>query len=89
MFRTVCSIELSFSFFQPNAPVFVTEFWSGWFDHWGEKHHKVKTDVIEKSLRSILSRGASVNFYMFHGELYNNNDLLVFCSCLYQRSLKL
>jgi len=52
---------------QPKHPIFVTEFWSGWFDHWGEKHHKVKIDVIEKSLISILTRGASVNFYMFHG----------------------
>ncbi|ESO09774.1 hypothetical protein HELRODRAFT_195009 [Helobdella robusta] len=23
---------------QPNKPLFVMEFWSGWFDHWGEKH---------------------------------------------------
>ena len=57
----------------------MTEFWSGWFDHWGEKHHKVKIDVIEKSLISILKRGASVNFYMFHGEL----DIHYFRNCFF------
>ncbi|XP_065055628.1 beta-galactosidase-1-like protein 2 [Rhopilema esculentum] len=53
--------------YQPNMPVFVTEFWSGWFDHWGEKHHTVKIERIEKALRTILASGASFNFYMFHG----------------------
>jgi hypothetical protein len=24
---------------QPGKPLMVMEFWSGWFDHWGEKHH--------------------------------------------------
>ena len=23
---------------QPDRPVMVMEFWTGWFDHWGEKH---------------------------------------------------
>ncbi len=22
-----------------DTPLMVMEFWSGWFDHWGEKHH--------------------------------------------------
>ena len=25
---------------QPDAPLMVMEFWTGWFDHWGEEHHK-------------------------------------------------
>ena len=24
---------------QPGMPKMVTEYWSGWFDHWGEKFH--------------------------------------------------
>ena len=24
---------------QPDMPLMVMEFWTGWFDHWGEKHH--------------------------------------------------
>ncbi len=58
--------------YQPTGPLMVTEFWSGWFDHWGEPHH-VSADgsaSIERSVKTldeILSCGASVNFYMFHG----------------------
>jgi beta-galactosidase len=50
----------------------VSEFWSGWFDHWGEEHH-LDADggtSIQRSLDAldeILSAGASINFYMFHG----------------------
>ena len=38
---------------QPNRPVFVTEYWPGWFDHWFEQVHntlnvkgKVKRDLF-------------------------------------------
>ena len=24
---------------RPGQPLFVMEFWTGWFDHWGEIHH--------------------------------------------------
>ena len=58
--------------YQPEGPLMVMEFWSGWFDHWGEPHHisEDSSDSIQRSvdtLDEILSMGASVNFYMFHG----------------------
>lgn len=58
--------------YQPAGPLMVTEFWSGWFDHWGELHHLSEdgSDSIQRSvdtLDEILAVGASVNFYMFHG----------------------
>jgi beta-galactosidase len=58
--------------YQPEGPLMVMEFWSGWFDHWGEPHHVIEdgSDSIQRSLDTldeILSMGASVNFYMFHG----------------------
>ena len=58
--------------YQPESPLMVTEFWSGWFDHWGEAHHLSadSSDSIERSVQTlddILAAGASVNFYMFHG----------------------
>ncbi|MCU0486960.1 MAG: beta-galactosidase, partial [Anaerolineales bacterium] len=58
--------------YQPEGPLMVMEFWSGWFDHWGEKHHISEdgSDSIQRSvdtLDELLSLGASVNFYMFHG----------------------
>lgn len=52
---------------QPGMPLMVMEFWTGWFDHWGEKHHVVSNEQFEQVLRWILNEGGSVNFYMFHG----------------------
>ena len=53
--------------YQPDQPLMCTEFWNGWFDHWGEPHHtrdgKDAADVLDQMLKA----GASVNFYMFHG----------------------
>jgi beta-galactosidase len=58
--------------YQPEGPLMVMEFWSGWFDHWGEEHHIIEDggSSIQRSLDTlddILAAGASVNFYMFHG----------------------
>ena len=45
----------------------VTEFWDGWFDHWGEEHHTQSADTAAATMEDILKFGASVNLYMFHG----------------------
>lgn len=52
---------------QPTGPLMCSEFWDGWFDSWGGHHHT--TDVAQASadLDALLSAGASVNLYMFHG----------------------
>ena len=53
---------------QPDKPMMVSEFWSGWFDHWGNKqHHTTTVKDYETNLREILDAGASVNLYMFEG----------------------
>ena len=54
---------------QPQHPLMVMEFWTGWFDHWGEKHlgRNISPQDFNKELRNILAEGASVNLYMFHG----------------------
>ena len=46
----------------------VAEFWSGWFDHWGEQHHTLNLDKTANTVVEILNAGASINFYMFHGK---------------------
>ena len=28
---------------QPDAPLMVTEFWTGWFDAWGNRKHNIMT----------------------------------------------
>ncbi|WP_035803679.1 glycoside hydrolase family 35 protein [Kitasatospora mediocidica] len=52
---------------QPVGPLMCTEFWNGWFDRWGG-HHVVR-DPAQAALEldDLLSTGASVNLYMFHG----------------------
>ena len=52
---------------QPNKPVTVMEFWSGWFDHWGEKHSVLTVSKALERIGHILSVGGSINLYMFHG----------------------
>lgn len=52
---------------QPDAPLMVMEFWTGWFDWWGEKHHTLTLQDFSEELNKILSAKSSVNFYMFFG----------------------
>jgi len=55
---------------QPGRPTMVTEYWSGWFDHWGEQYtgSRSLTD-FSNNLGYILdhNNGSSVNMYMFFG----------------------
>ncbi len=52
---------------QPTGPLMCSEFWVGWFDHWGAHHHTTPVDQAAAELDAVLSTGASVNIYMFHG----------------------
>ncbi|GGS00951.1 beta-galactosidase [Streptomyces humidus] len=52
---------------QPEGPLMCSEFWIGWFDHWGGPHHGRNTEDAAADLDRLLSAGASVNIYMFHG----------------------
>ncbi|WP_344754997.1 glycoside hydrolase family 35 protein [Gryllotalpicola koreensis] len=52
---------------QPTGPLMCSEFWCGWFDDWGAHHHTTSTAAAAAELDEILSAGASVNIYMFHG----------------------
>jgi len=52
---------------RPGQPLFATEYWPGWFDHWGHPHETRSTETQVADLRYILDHKASVNIYMFHG----------------------
>jgi beta-galactosidase len=52
---------------QPTGPLMCSEFWDGWFDDWGGHHHVTPADQAAQQLEEMLSLGASVNIYMFHG----------------------
>jgi beta-galactosidase len=53
--------------FRPTGPRMAGEWWAGWFDQWGGKHETTDAAVEARELDSMLTRGYSVNFYMFHG----------------------
>jgi beta-galactosidase len=53
--------------FQPNAPVFIAEYWDGWFDHWGEKHQVTDAAVQEAEIRTVIEKGYSISLYMIEG----------------------
>ncbi len=52
---------------RPNSPRMCGEYWNGWFDHWGEKHHTTDAAAEARELQWMLEQGYSVNLYMFHG----------------------
>lgn len=64
--RPEASFDLLRKYF-PDSPNMVMEFWNGWFDHWGEEHHTRDPQDTADTFEHMLSRGDSVNFYMFHG----------------------
>ena len=51
----------------PGMPVYVAEYWDGWFDHWGERHQTTDAAVQEAEIRSMLAEGDSLSLYMVHG----------------------
>ena len=53
--------------FRPGTPVFNSEYWDGWFDHWGEHHHVTDLQQQAQEIDWMLSQGYSINLYMFHG----------------------
>ncbi|MFD5969748.1 glycoside hydrolase family 35 protein [Streptomyces sp. NPDC060311] len=52
---------------RPADPFFCAEFWNGWFDHWGEKHHVRPAAGAAETVGDILDEGGSVSLYMAHG----------------------
>ncbi|MFE0626164.1 beta-galactosidase family protein [Streptomyces sp. NPDC058864] len=52
---------------QGDGPLMCTEFWNGWFDRWGGVHVVRDAASAAADLDELLSAGASVNLYMFHG----------------------
>lgn len=53
--------------YRPNGPFINSEYWAGWFDHWGAKHAHTNTEAQVANFRWMLEQGYSVSIYMFHG----------------------
>ena len=56
-----------FAAFRQGVPRMCGEYWDGWFDHWGEKHHVTPPEETARTVDWMLSRGISLNLYMVHG----------------------
>lgn len=53
--------------FRPDGPLWVGEYWAGWFDHWGENHANTNTDKQVAEYESLLKQAYSVNLYLLWG----------------------
>jgi beta-galactosidase len=51
----------------PDGPLMCGEFYSGWFDTWGNPHTFGNTDPYLKDMEYMLKNGASYSIYMAHG----------------------
>ena len=52
---------------RPDTPLMCSEFWSGWFDHWGRKHETRDAATMVSGIKDMLDRGISFSLYMTHG----------------------
>ena len=51
----------------PKGPLVNSEYYSGWIDHWGEKHVQYDSKDVCRTLDKMLAMNASVNIYLFSG----------------------
>lgn len=52
---------------RPETPLMCSEFWSGWFDHWGRKHETRDAATMVGGIKDMLDRNISFSLYMTHG----------------------
>lgn len=52
---------------RPDTPLMCSEFWSGWFDHWGRKHETRSAKTMVQGIKDMLDRHISFSLYMAHG----------------------
>ena len=57
----------NFAKFRTGVPLMCGEYWCGWFDHWGEKHHTGDNRVHLAGIDWMLQRNIGFNLYMVHG----------------------
>ncbi len=69
-FGTGANIEQQFKPLRearPETPLMCSEFWSGWFDHWGRKHETRPAKSMVQGIKDMLDRNISFSLYMAHG----------------------
>lgn len=69
-FGTGANIDAQFKSLKearPDTPLMCSEFWSGWFDHWGRAHETRDAKTMVSGLQEMLDRNISFSLYMTHG----------------------
>ncbi|MDR0833080.1 MAG: beta-galactosidase, partial [Candidatus Symbiothrix sp.] len=52
---------------RPETPLMCSEFWAGWFDHWGAQHETRSSAELVAGLKEMLDKNISFSLYMTHG----------------------
>lgn len=52
---------------RPDAPLMCSEYWSGWYDKWGQPHETRPAGDMVKGIETMLDNGISFSLYMTHG----------------------
>jgi len=52
---------------RPETPLMCSEFWSGWFDHWGAPHETRSAEELVAGMKEMLDKNISFSLYMTHG----------------------
>ena len=69
-FGTGANIESQFQELKskrPDSPLMCSEYWSGWFDHWGRQHEKRDATLMVDGIKDMLDNHISFSLYMTHG----------------------
>lgn len=69
-FGTGANIDAQFKALRearPETPLMCSEYWSGWFDHWGRRHETRDAATMVNGIRDMLDRNISFSLYMTHG----------------------
>ncbi len=53
--------------FRPNAPKMCSEYWSGWFDRWGNPHENRSLEDLIRNMKYFVENDISFSLYMAHG----------------------
>ena len=52
---------------RPDMPLMCSEYWSGWFDGWGQPHQHRSWEPMVKGIATMLENNISFSLYMTHG----------------------
>lgn len=52
---------------RPDQPLMCSEYWSGWYDKWGEEHETRTPEAMMSGIEKMLADSISFSLYMTHG----------------------